>query len=927
MSRIRVYELAKEAGVKSKELADKLIKMGYPIKSHSSTVDDDMALDIRHKILGESIAEVTEKGIDVRTQTTVVRKRATTVVRRRSKADKEEAAKKLEEEEAAAQEFEQVEEQIAAEDSTQVDLEPETEYVAEDTAVEAELSAVETEPLSGDDEGVTAASKEPTANAHPDEVDESESDVSALAEEVPVKATEAAIEKVAPLTKVPEGHRPKQLAKVVGRVEIHVPEKKPRPVRRPARPTRPTRPTTRPARPNGGAPAAQAPAGDADGRGGKGKKKGKRVVAIQETDTSRAKKPAKGGRKGRGKIDFSKGGDVEFMRPRKGRKRRDSGRKEKIVPQTPVAETKAIKKRIKVIETISVGELAKRMGVKANEVISKLMGLGVLATLNQALDVDTAALVGADFGYEVEQAMTQELEVEALQEREVESGGESVPRSPVVTVMGHVDHGKTSILDAIRKTDVAEGEAGGITQHIGAYHVQAPSGDLTFVDTPGHAAFTEMRSRGAKVTDIVVLVVAADDGVMDQTKEAIAHSKAADVPMVVAVNKIDKDNADPERVKRELGEFGLIPEDWGGDTIYCETSAKQGLGIEELLEAIQLQAEILELRADPNRKATGTVIEAQLHKGRGPVATVLVQGGTLRPGDNFVAGMYSGRVRMLINERGEQIKEAGPAIPVEVQGISGVPQAGDEFVVLTDEKMAKSVSGSRQLKARETELASSSKVSLDNLFEKMAEQDVKELRVVLRADVQGTLQAFGQAAEKLSTSEIRVRVLHEGTGSMTENDIHLAAASDAIIIGFNVRPPVKVKELAEQELVDIRSYDVIYHALEDIEKAMVGMLDPTFEERVIGTAEVRETFQVPKIGTIAGCSVIEGKIERNASVRVLRDGVVVYTGKISSLKRFKDDVKEVASGFECGIGVENFNDIKLGDNLEAFVLDEVEATL
>jgi translation initiation factor IF-2 len=580
-----------------------------------------------------------------------------------------------------------------------------------------------------------------------------------------------------------------------------------------------------------------------------------------------------------------------------------------------------------VVATISVGDLAKRMGFKAKEVIAALMRMGVLATLNQALDVDTAALVAADFGYEVEQAMTEELKLEALQEQEVEQGGVAQPRPPVVTVMGHVDHGKTSILDAIRKTDVAAGEAGGITQHIGAHHVQSPAGDLTFVDTPGHEAFTEMRSRGAKVTDIVVLVVAADDGVMNQTKEAIAHAKAADVPIVVAVNKIDKDNADVDRVKRELSDFGLIPEEWGGTTIYCLTSAKKGIGIEELLESIQLQAEILELRADPSRKAKGTVIEAQLDKGRGPVATVLVQDGTLRPGDHFVAGIYSGKVRMLTNEHGEHLLEAGPAIPIEIQGLSGVPKAGDEFVVLTDEKMAKSVATARQLKARETELGSISKVSLNNLFEKMAEQDVKELRVILRADVQGTLQAFGQAAENLSTKDIRVRSLHEGTGTITENDIHLAAASDAIIIGFNVRPTVKVKDLAEREGVDIRSYDVIYHALEDIEKAMKGMLDPTFEERVVGTADVREIFQVPKIGIVAGCSIIAGKIERNARVRVMREGVVIYTGKISSLRRFKDDVKEVLTGFECGIGVEHFNDIKVGDNLEAFVLDEVEATL
>ena len=641
-------------------------------------------------------------------------------------------------------------------------------------------------------------------------------------------------------------------------------------------------------------------------------------------DAARQKKPGKAARKGRQRVDFSRRGDVEFMRPRKRGRRKDTRRKGKSAP-TPLTESKAIKRRIKVFETISVGDFAKRMGIKANEIIAKLMGLGVMATVNQSLDLDTATLVATDFGYEVEQGMTEELGIAALQEEE--TGGEEQPRFPVVTVMGHVDHGKTSILDAIRKTDVAEGEAGGITQHIGAYHVQAPSGDITFVDTPGHAAFTEMRSRGAKVTDIVVLVVAADDGVMDQTKEAIAHAKAAEVPIVVAVNKIDKDNADPERVKRELGDFGLIPEDWGGDTIFCETSAKKGTGIDGLLENIQLQSEILELSADPGRKAHGTIIEAQLHKGRGPVATVLVQEGTLQAGDYFVAGMFSGKVRSLINDRGEQVTKAGPSMPVEVQGVSGVPQAGDEFVVVTDEKMAKSVSSARRLKARESELGSASKVSLDNLFEKMAEQEMKELRVILRADVQGTLQAFGQAAEKLSTDVIRVRVLHEGTGAITENDIHLAAASDAIIIGFNVRPSVKVKELAEREQVDVRSYDVIYHALEDIEKAMVGMLDPEFEERVIGTAEVRDTFSVPKVGTIAGCAVIDGTIERNARVRVLRESVVIYTGEIQSLRRFKDDVKEVASGYECGIGVENYNDIKVGDTLEAFVMDEMEATL
>lgn len=892
MSRVRVYELAKEAGMKSGELADKLAALGYPVKSHSSTVDDDIADEIRRKILGKSVGGNIEKPVDVKRPVVTRRKKVT--VRRRSKAQKEEMARQAEEEAAV----------LEAEEYKEPGLE---EEAAESEAVETveAVEEVKSTPASVEEEEETPSVAAEEESGQEQELEPEEN----IAEEKPETTEKAA----APATQEPPP--PKKLAKVVGKVDV-IPTSEPKP-KKSRRPTRPPRP----ARPAGPAMGPDRNAAQPDT--GRGKKKGKRVVAIQsDEDRGRPKRTARADKRGRQRIDFS-GGDVEFMRPRKQRKKK--GKEQRESAPTPVAETKAIKKRIKVHETITVGDLAKRMGLKANEVIAKLMGLGVMATMNMALDVDTATLVAADFGYEVEEAKTEEHGVLELQEQE--EGGEEMPRPPVVTVMGHVDHGKTSILDAIRKTDVAEGEAGGITQHIGAYHVKAPSGRLTFVDTPGHAAFTEMRSRGAKVTDIVVLVVAADDGVMDQTKEAIAHARAAEVPIVVAVNKIDKDNADPDRVKRELGDLGLLPEDWGGDTIFCETSAKKNIGIDNLLENIQLQAEILELKADPDRKAKGVVIEAQLHKGRGAVATVLVQEGTLRPGDNFVAGMYSGKVRSLSNEHGQSVDEAGPAIPVEVQGLSGVPQAGDEFVVVTDEKMAKNVSDARQLKARETELASASKVSLDNLFEKMAEQEMKELRVVLRSDVQGTLEAFGQAAEKLSTEAIRVRVLHEGTGSITENDIHLAAASEAIIIGFNVRPTVKVKELAEREQVDIRSYDVIYHALEDIEKAMVGMLEPEFEERVIGTAEVRETFQVPKVGTIAGCSVIDGVIQRNAGVRVLRDGVVVYTGKIASLKRFKDDAKEVQTGFECGIGVEKFNDIKLGDTLEAFVMDEVEASL
>jgi translation initiation factor IF-2 len=654
----------------------------------------------------------------------------------------------------------------------------------------------------------------------------------------------------------------------------------------------------------------------------RGKKKGKRAPgAVEEEEDRRQGKGV--GKKGKKGVKFTHfGADYQVPRGSGKKGRRDKGR-DKSLP--PAAEMKASKRRIKVFETISVAELASRMKVKASEVIAKLMGLGVMATMNQAVDVDTAMLIATDFGYEVEQGITEEIGIQMFEE--AEEGGEVQPRSPVVTVMGHVDHGKTSILDAIRKTDVAVGEAGGITQHIGAYHVRSSAGDVTFVDTPGHAAFTEMRSRGAQITDLVILVVAADDGVMDQTREAINHAQAAGVPILVAVNKIDKPNADVDRVKRELSDLNLAPEDWGGQTVYCETSAKKNIGIDNLMESIQLVAEMLELKADPTRKAKGRVIEAQLDKGRGAVATVLVQEGTLNRGDYFVVGQYSGKVRAMLDDKGRPIKKAGPSIPVEVQGLSGVPSAGDEFLVVTDEKMAKSVSSARALKAREMELGATSKISLDKLFEKMNEGEVQELRVIIRADVQGTLEAFAKAAEELSTKDIKVKVLHEGTGTITESDILLASASEAIIIGFNVRPTAKVKDLAVRENVDVRSYDVIYHALDDIRKAMVGMLEPTFKEDVIGNAEVREIFHVPKIGTIAGCSVTDGKIQRNASVRVLREGVVISTGKIASLRRFKDDVKEVLTGYECGIGVENFNDLKIGDNLEAFVMLEVEATL
>jgi len=926
MSRVRIYELAKEAGMNSKVLADKLMAKGFAIKGPSSTVDEDVADTIRKTVLRQANVELAEKPISADRGQAPVQRR-TTVIRRRPKTAPEEVA--AEQQEAGGEEQQPVAGAVVP-PTEKIEREPAIRKAAEPSPTEADQERQPERIVAHAEEKET---RPPQATAAPaQEGEEREAEAPVRTEVVGETPVTGAAETPAFETKqfFPE-RKPKKekdkeidkkipsrkgLARVVGTIAIPVEEDqsaqrfKKKVVR------------TGPAGKVAGEEPVAAVVAPVTEDSARGKKKGKRAPGIVEEEEDR--RQGKGvGKKGKKGVKFTHfGADYQVPRGSGKKGKRDKGR-DKSMP--PAAEMKASKRRIKVFETISVAELASRMKVKASEVIAKLMGLGVMATMNQAVDVDTAMLIAADFGYEVEQGITEEIGIQMFEE--AEEGGELQPRSPVVTVMGHVDHGKTSILDAIRKTDVAVGEAGGITQHIGAYHVRSSAGDVTFVDTPGHAAFTEMRSRGAQITDLVILVVAADDGVMDQTREAINHAQAAGVPILVAVNKIDKPNADVDRVKRELSDLNLAPEEWGGQTVYCETSAKKNIGIDNLMESIQLVAEMLELKADPTRKAKGRVVEAQLDKGRGAVATVLVQDGTLNRGDYFVVGQYSGKVRAMLDDKGRPIKKAGPSIPVEVQGLSGVPSAGDEFLVVTDEKMAKSVSSARALKAREMELGATSKISLDKLFEKMNEGEVQELRVIIRADVQGTLEAFAKAAEELSTKDIKVKVLHEGTGTITESDILLASASEAIIIGFNVRPTAKVKDLAVRENVDIRSYDVIYHALDDIRKAMVGMLEPTFKEDVIGNAEVREVFHVPKIGAIAGCSVTDGKIQRNAGVRVLREGVVIYTGKIASLRRFKDDVKEVLTGYECGIGVENFNDLKIGDNLEAFVMLEVEATL
>ena len=593
--------------------------------------------------------------------------------------------------------------------------------------------------------------------------------------------------------------------------------------------------------------------------------------------------------------------------------------------KTEITVPKAIKRVIKVSDVIQVGELAKRMGIKAGEVIKKLFGLGIMATINQSVDIDAATLIAQDFGYEVER-VGMEI-VEEMLEETADIAENKVLRPPVVTVMGHVDHGKTSLLDAIKQTDVAAGEAGGITQHIGAYHVKLDKGDLVFLDTPGHEAFTAMRARGAQVTDFVVLVVAADDGVMPQTVEAINHAKAANVPIIVAVNKIDKPGANPDKVKQSLSEHGLQPEGWGGDTIFVNVSAKQRTGIKELLEMIILQAEVMQLKANPDKFAKGTIIEARLDKGRGPVATVLVQEGTLKVGDPFVAGGHYGRVRAMLDDKGAKVLEAGPSMPVEVQGLPGVPQAGERFVVVSDEKKAKEIGTYRQMKQRETELSKSSKVSLEDLYNKIKDGEVKELGIIIKADVHGSVEALTESLQKLSTDAIKLKVLHGSVGAITETDVLLAAASNAIIIGFHVRPDVKVQALADEEGVDVRLYSIIYEVTEDVKKAMEGLLAPTIKEVVLGRAEIREIFSVPKIGNIGGCFVTDGKITRGSMIRLIRDGIVIHDGKLASLRRFKDDVKEVQSGYECGIGIENYNDIKTGDVIEAYIHEKIAAKL
>ena len=627
------------------------------------------------------------------------------------------------------------------------------------------------------------------------------------------------------------------------------------------------------------------------------------------------------------------------------KKRKKKKKKEEVKEEVPfeeLSEEEQLQRLIEeeerartvvIPEVISVREFAEKLGVEPNQLLQDLIALGKFVAINQPIDFETAQKVAEKYGkvVKLEGVEEEEAALEAELEETPDREEDLKPRPPVITVMGHVDQGKTTLLDYIRNTRVAEREAGGITQHIGASVVEANTSEgkktLVFLDTPGHEAFTAMRARGAQATDIVVLVVAADDGVMPQTIEAINHAKAAGVPIIVAINKIDKPGANPDKVKQELTQHGLIPEDWGGDTVMVPVSAKTGEGVDELLEMIALQAELMELKANPNKPARGVVLEAKLDKKRGPVATFLVQSGTLKVGDAVVAGLYAGKIRAMFDDKGRQVKEAGPAMPVEVLGLEGVPMAGDKFYVVESLEKARKIAEKRQELARESALEREKRVSLEELFAQMQAGEVKELNIVLKADAQGSIEAIRKSLEELSTDEVKVNVIHAGVGPITENDIMLAAASNAIVIGFNVRPDSAARQAAEREKVDVRTYRVIYDIVDEVKKAMAGLLEPEEKEVYLGSAEVRATFKVPKVGTVAGCYVRDGVIRRNANVRLVRDGVVIYDGKIASLKRFKDDVREVQAGYECGVGLENFNDIKVGDVIECYTIEKVKREL
>jgi len=863
MPKKRVYELAKELGLDNREFISRLERLGIAVKSHSSTIEDSDVQRIKRDLPSSEPLEMVEKRI----KSTVIRRRA---IRHHIDEVKPEGV-----EEAAPAPLVKKEAETPPEEVTRMEVVTEKEVEVREKPMPAQGAlemepkkwAVETKPIPSPISLPVSvkAKREKWAKFKKKRT---------LPAQIPKKARAEIKEEI------PE--KPK----LVVVEEIHPPEEK-KPAKREEE---------------------------------KLKKKWKKPVEvlIEEQLPQRKKVIVK-------KITDRR---ERYLETEREEERPARWREEKKAPAVKMKKTvitvpRAIKRRIKVGEEMSVGDLARKMGVKASEVIRKLMSIGMMVTINQPIDHDVATIVASEFEYQVEPIITEYDE--SIQKLAI-SQGNLKPRAPVVTIMGHVDHGKTSLLDAIRQTNVIDGEVGGITQAIGAYHVHIKGRDIVFLDTPGHEAFTAMRARGAQVTDIVVLVIAGDDGVMDQTIEAINHSRVAGVPIVVAINKIDKPTADPGKIKQVLTEYSLVPEEWGGNTIFREVSAKKKTGIEELLEMILLQADVMELKADPDRPARGVVIEAKLDRGRGAVATILIQGGTLKEGDIFVSKMETGRVRAMINDKGHRIKEAGPSMPVEVTGFSRVPQVGAEFVCVEDEKKARSIREYWLRKERKRELSASSKITLEQLYQKIRE-GTKEFNVIIKGDVQGSVEALTEALNKLSTVDVKLKIIHSSTGTITETDVMLASASNAIIVGFNVRPNSRVVEVAETEGVEIKLYDIIYNVIADVKAAMEGLLEPVYREVVQGRAEVRKLFKIPKVGTIAGSYVTDGRITRKSNLKLVRDGVTIYDGKLFSLKRFSEDVKEVQSGFECGIGIENFNGIRAGDIIEAYVNEKVERKL
>jgi translation initiation factor IF-2 len=910
LNQTKVFEFAKEVGIETLALMDKIREWKLPIKSHMATLDDQLMTEIRTRLEGEGATKEKPKKGGAKTAT----RKAAPKAAPKAAAPKTETAKVAAPPAARKKVVKKdTEENLTAKKTTGV-IRRKAGEKAEAEA--AELREAE-ELLNQEALAAQAASEQ----AGPSEMNGE----TVIHPQETVIAAGPATPGEAPRTTT----SPVRRGNIIGRMDLKRFTPAPRGAPQSGGPG--GGPQGMNARPGVGTPP---PGGPQANRPLRNTSRNIRTgfyaapsmeAVVPEFDSDKLKKRGAGPRETETKqfsaTEFRKR-EVIFQ-PKK--KKIMSGREAR---KTEITTPKAHKRIVEIFNTIKVSKLASEMGLKATELIKKLIANGVMATVNTDLDFDTVSLIVSEFGWEAQNL--QRTEQEMVQNTAFgELTAAPIHRPPIVTVMGHVDHGKTSLLDAIRQTKVAAGEAGGITQHIGAYSVTVGDGKVvTFLDTPGHEAFTAMRARGANVTDIVIIVVAADDGVMPQTAEAINHAKAAGVPMIIAVNKIDRPNANPDRIKQQLTEFEIVPEEWGGSNIFVEVSALQKTGISNLLEQVLLQAEVLELKANPQRSATGVVVESRMERGRGPIATVLVLDGTLTVGQSMVAGTVVGRVRSMSNDRGEVVPTIGPGFPVEIMGLEEVPQAGDRFDVARDDEAARLLANDRKAKLAENPATSpSSKMSLEQIFAKVKAGDVRELAVVLKADVAGSLEAVKALLEKLGNEEVKLKIIHSGVGGITEGDVLLASTANGLVLGFNVRPDGAGQRLAKEKAVEVKTYSIIYEMQDDLKKALSGMLAPEFTEKVLGRAEVRNTFVVPKIGTIAGCFVSDGKVQRNAQARIVRDGKIVYTGKLSSLKRFKDDAREVAQGFECGIGIENFNDIKVGDVIEAFIQEQVTRVL